>query len=403
MGVCALLIAASVLSAKWAFGHAVAVNATELEVATLGAELAPDDPHARFGLGQLLEKTLMPGDDEKALAEFEAAVDLSPRHYEFWLALARARERSGDAGGAEAAVRKAQELAPNYSRVRWALGNVLLRQGRQEEAFEEIRRAAQDGSFANPAAAAAWQIFEGDVDEIRRAVGDSPRINASIAVLLAGDKRYREALDFWRRLPDVSQQNELKETGQALYNKLIEGGRYRSAVEVGNDIGLFPNQEVVVGGISNGDFESALTPANANIFSWSIGAGAFPSIGLNPDQKRGGNYSLLMRFGQGGNGFRQISQKIAVEPLQAYHLQFFYRADLTTAGRIRCDVSTMAGVPLAGTVLNSKQEWAEAATTFSVPADVEGIELRITIEGCPAGGCTVAGNIWFDDFSLTRR
>lgn len=405
IGVCVVLIALILLFAKWAFGHAIAVNASEAEVAELGVDLAANDAHAHFEFGQLLEKTLLPADQPKAYNEFETAVSLSPNNYAFWLALGRVREQSGDAAGAEGAFRKAAELAPNYSRVQWALGNALLRQGRRDEAFVEIRKAAAgDPTFANPAAGLAWQIFDGDVDAIHAVIGDSPRINGSIAVLLATDKRYAEAMDFWRRIPANDLQNELKETGQTLYNKLVEGGRFRSAIEVAGDVGLFSDGEVAIGKISNGGFESSLSPQIANVFSWVIADGGFPRIGLNESQKRSGNYSLLMNFGQGAKGFRQVTQKIGVEPAGAYDLQFFYRSELTTDVRLRCEVvSAGGGSPIAGTTLSAKQDWTEVKLPFAVPSDVEGIEVRITIESCSSANCTIAGNIWFDDFSLSKR
>lgn len=398
IAVCALAAAAALVFAKWAFGHAVAVNAAETEVAALGVGLAPDDPHAHFGLAQQLEKTLLPGDEEHAFREYEAAVALSPNNYVFWLGLGRARERSGDAAGAERALRKAAELAPNYSRVQWALGNNLLRQGRQDEAFTEIRRAvAADRTFASPAAAAAWQIFAGDVGQIRPAIGDSPQINGAVAVLLAGDKRFPEAIEFWRLASGSEDADAVKEARQAVYNKLIEAGLYRSALEVDGSM-------AVVGAVSNGNFEAALTGPGTGSFSWAVADGTFPRVGLNESQKRSGNYSLLISFGQGGKGFRQVSQKVGVEPLQNYSLQFFYRSELTTTARIRCDVFSAAGNLLAGTTLTpTKQEWAEAGVPFAVPAGVEGIEIRIGIEGCPDAGCVTAGNIWFDDLILVKR
>lgn len=397
---CVLLAAVSLVFAKWAFGHAVAVNASEAEVAALGVDLAPSDPHAHFGLAQQLEKTLLPGDEERAFRELESAVSLSPNNYVFWLALGRARERSGDAIGAERALRNAEELAPNYSRVRWALGNALLRQGRQDEAFAEIRKAvAADRTFANPAAAAAWQIFEGDAEQIRGAIGDSPQINAAVAVLLANDKRYPQALEFWRRVPVADSGDAVKEARQTLFNKLVKAGLYRSAIEVDDG-----NAGAAAGAISNGGFESALTVQNASVFSWTIADGTFPRVGLNESQKRSGNYSLLISFGQGGKGFRQVSQKVGVEPLQNYNLQFFYRSELTTTARFRCDVFSAAGGTIAGTTLTpAKQDWNEGNVPFTVPAGVEGIEIRINIEGCTDAGCMAAGNIWFDDFGLLKR
>ncbi|MGD9562047.1 MAG: tetratricopeptide repeat protein [Pyrinomonadaceae bacterium] len=400
---CVVCVAAIVLFAKWAFGHVVAVNATEPKVAELGASLTASDPQAHYELAGLLEKTLLPGDQERSLGELELVVSLSPHNYVYWLALARAREQSGDSSGAEEAARTAQGLAPNYSRVQWALGNVLLRQGRLDEGFAEIRKAvAAEATFAGPAAAAAWQLFGGDVGRITEAIGDSPRINAAIALLLANDKRYQEAISFWKRVPIEDIHDEVKEAGMSIFHKLVEGGRYRSAIDVA--AGAFADTGVLTGSVSNPGFEEALTESKASgPFSWKIADGAFPRVGQNQNQKRSGEYSLLISFGNEGTGFRQITQKVGVEPLGKYDLQFFYRSELTTAAKLRCDVYSPDGSLIAGTALNSGQNWGTATVSFIVPADTEGIDIRIGIDSCPATGCTAAGNIWFDDFSLSRQ
>lgn len=392
-----------VVFAKWAFGHAIATNATETEVAELGVLLAGADPHAHFEFGRLLEKDFLPDDQSRAFRELEEAVALAPNNYVFWTALGRAREQNSDAEGAEKAFRTAQGLAPNYSRVNWALGNALLRQGRQEEAFAEIGKAAgADGTFAKPAASTAWQVFGGDTARIRSVIGESPAINAAVATLLAGDKRYAEAMEFWRRVPPAAVDDELKSSGQALYSKLADAGLYNSAIEVGSTIGQFPNDDVRPAAVTDGGFESALAAQAPNIFSWTIADGNFPRVGLNDSQKKSGNYSLLLNFGQGGKGFRQVSQKIGVEA-GAYELRFSSKADLTTEAKLRCEILSAAGGVLASAPIAPKQDWADVRLSFTVPAGLEGVEVRVTAENCPAGGCQIAGNIWFDDFNLVKR
>ncbi len=202
----AILIAGTVLfvflcllTAKWSFGNVNAVQAEEPEVAELGVQLAGRDPYAHFRMASLLEKTLLAGDQVKALHHFEAAAALSPDHYAYWLALGRAREQAGDSEGAERALRRAADLAPFYSRVRWALGNLLLRQGRTSEAFANIGMAvAADPALAAPAAATAFRIFGGDIQKISEAIGDEPLIRIAVVVQLVNAKRLAEAREIWR-------------------------------------------------------------------------------------------------------------------------------------------------------------------------------------------------------------
>lgn len=401
--VCLVVVIAALLVSKWAFGHAAGVNAATLDVADLAVSLAPSDPIAHSAYALLLEKTFLPADQAKSLQEFERAAELSPSNYLYWLAVGRAREQSGDPSGAEAALRKALDLAPNYSRVQWAFGNLLVRQGRYDDGFAFVRSAvAADAAFANPAAASAWQIFDRDTVKIKNFLGDSPRTNAALSLLLAADKKYSDAFDLWRGIPNADKMS-FKEPGQALFAKFLEAGLYRSAIETGNSVGLFSENAPVVGSVANGGFESAIAPNNPDPFSWVIADGGYPRIGLNDAQKKGGGYSLLMNFGTGGKGFRPVVQKIGVEPGASYDLVFHYRSELKTDAKIVWQLLSAGNAKLIVSVpVSSSPDWSEARATFAVPAGTEGIDLKLAVENCSAAGCNIAGNIWFDDFSLTR-
>ena len=58
------------------------------------------------------------------------------------LSLGRCHDVTGDTARAEAAYRKAADLAPAYWRPQWALGNLYLRQGRVEEGVEALALVA---------------------------------------------------------------------------------------------------------------------------------------------------------------------------------------------------------------------------------------------------------------------
>lgn len=397
--ICVAVLAGALWVSKWAFGHAAALNAVQPEVAEFAVGLAPGDPRAHYEFGLLLEKSFLPEDESAALREFEKAAELSPNSYGYWMAVGSARERSGEVDGAEAALRTAAELAPNYSRVRWALGNLLLRTGRRDEGFREIRSAvASDASFADPAASAAWSLFGGDVDRVRGAVGDSSRINASLAVMLASEKRYSEALNFWSRVPIGETEGPFRGAAQMLYGKFVEAGLYRSAVEVATRARLLTDHPAEVGAVWNGGFEEGYFPNDT--FGWTFADANSGRVGFNKAQVHSGTYSLLLNFGQGSREFLSVSQRVGVEPGRRYTLSFFYRSELKTNASVVCQISAPNGKRLAAVPVGAASDWAEAKAELEVPPDVEGIEIKITSEGCPGQGCTFAGNIWFDDFSL---
>ncbi|MCA1638303.1 MAG: tetratricopeptide repeat protein, partial [Acidobacteria bacterium] len=81
--------------AKWCFANALAEKADTKEIAEMMVDLAPSDPQTHHSLAVLSEKTFLPEDLPKALAEYERATVLSPDDYRFWYALGKARERNG--------------------------------------------------------------------------------------------------------------------------------------------------------------------------------------------------------------------------------------------------------------------------------------------------------------------
>ncbi len=90
---------------------------------------------ARQGLGRVL---LLAGDPASARRELTLAVERQATSPEVLLDLGRALEALGQAGAAEEAYRKVIATAPAVPRAHYALGTLLARRGREEEARREI-------------------------------------------------------------------------------------------------------------------------------------------------------------------------------------------------------------------------------------------------------------------------
>lgn len=403
LAVCCLVL--TYFFAKWFFVNTLAARAVFKEITEVTANLAPDDPQTHFSHAILLEKTFYPEDLPKSLVEYEKAVALSPYDFNLWLELGKARERSGNLQGAEPAMRKSLALAPNYSRVQWTLGNFLLRQGKTEEAFVEIRKAAAgDSQYANPATASAWQIFEGDIGQMKQFVGDSANLKSAFAALLAREKRFDEALEIWNALPETDQKGIFKTNGEEIYQKMLEAKKYRNAVQLFSQISD-TERKFEVGRIENGGFELE-NPKNPSAFEWQIADGVEPQIGVDNANKHEGNLSLVVLFNSvDGRAFRQISQIVAVESETKYILEGFYKADLKTSATLKWEVVNASdGNVLASTeTVAAKSDWTNLKTEFTTAADMEGVIIRLVRTGCNATICPISGKVWFDDFSLKNQ
>lgn len=390
--------------AKWYFANALSTRVLHKEIADFAVRLAPNDPQTRYASGVLHERTFLPDDLPKSLAEFERAAALSPHDFRLWLELGKARERSGDAEGAEKALRKALELAPDYSAVQWALGNFLLRQGSETEAFANIRKAAEgDKTFANPAMASAWQLFAGDTARIKEYVGDSPNLKAAFALVLAKEKRSDEALEVWNSLPETARKNDFKANGGEIYQKMLEAKKYRAAVRMSADFADGDEKKFAVGRITNGGFEANINPQSPSAFEWQIGEGAEPQILIDKERKHGGEISLVMVFNnKDGKAFRNLSQTVAVESNRKYVFEIFYKSDLKTAATVKWEIADAAdGKVIASTeAVAANADWTSLKTEFIALDATEAVTIRLVRAACPTALCAISGKIWFDDFSL---
>ncbi len=400
-----LCLVAIFFFAKWCFANALATKAPSKEVAELSVNVAPNDPQTYYALAILNEKTFLSENLPKSLSAFEQAVALSPNDYRLWLVYGKTLERSGDSAGAERALRKALEFAPNYAQVQWTLGNILLRRGEIREAFFEIRRAAEsDMNYRIPAIAAAWQIFDGNLANIKQNLGDSPNLNSALVMFLAKQKRFAEAVEIWNALPAEEKKTTLKTEGEALFRELVAAKQYRSALEIQTSIDDKSNAEnFAPGKVFNGSFEAEVKREKANVFDWQIADGGQPQIGFDDNQKVGGTRSLVIIFNStDGKDFRQVSQIIAVEAIRKYDFSLFYKSDLKTSETLRWEiVDDSNGKVLATTnPISANADWTNLKTEFVTAAGTEAVTVRLVRESCKSIICPIAGKVWFDDFSV---
>lgn len=396
-----LILAGAVWAAKWGLANTAAIRADVKEVGVFTASLAPDDPQTHFTAAKLLEKSFSPEDFQKALVEYERAAALAPENYNLWLELGLARERNGDPGGAEAAMRRALELAPHYSRVQWALGNTLVREERIDEGFALIRSAvAGDPAYTDPAAATAWQILDGDLARVREVLGNSPRLDAALALILAKQKRYDDAIAVWDEIETGQKSDDLKDAGKSLLAQFSDAKRYRDVARLTAD--LSGSGGAALGQINNSGFEQEVKAKNAGAFEWQIAEGDQPQIAPTSGQKHSGSNSLVLLFNtQDAKDFRPISQLVAVDPGAKYQFEIYYRADLKTAAEFKWEIADAAtGKAIAQTgAAAPRSEWAPLTAAFTAPADVDGVVIRLVRENCSVV-CPVSGNLWFDDARL---
>lgn len=399
--VCILLFA---LSLSAFIGNAIALSAPEPAAAEFAAQLAPADPFAYYSSSVLLDQSMRAEDLPKAMEMLEKTVALEPSNYFFWLELGKAKERNGNPDAAEKAFRHAVLLAPNYSDAQWALGNILIRRAKADEGFSHLRSAVQGSDrFAAPAASLAWALYEGDVEQVTRVIGDSGPVKASLANLLASQEKLDEALKIWKTLPRDEMRGRYLEAGKALLQELLQAKKFNAAVELQ---AVLSNEGPAVGKVSNGGFEREVVEKGSGPFDWTIGPGAGTAVGISVEQKRSGSRSLALIFGQGSErAIRAVAQAIAVRPATEYRFTAFYRSELQAESTLRWEIAdAVTGAAIASTdPFVPKAGWTQASAAFTVPEGSEGVVVRLVRQDCGLGDCRITGTLWLDDVSISER
>jgi tetratricopeptide (TPR) repeat protein len=401
-----ILLAALVIVLRWCVADSAAMRVDDKEIAKMAAAWAPDDPQTHFALAALYEKGFLPDDAAGAAGAYERAAALSSSDYRYWLPLARAREHSGDIAGAESALRRALTLAPNYAQVHWALGNVLLREGRTDEAFAEMRQAIDgNAAFAVTAAGIALQFSDEGYLAILEKFGNAPAMKAAMALTLARQKKFDESLALWNSLSEEDRNISFKENGGQLSALLLAEKKFRHLVQMNSSSGQGDPAAPVIGAFTNAGFEIPIDIADIFTFNWLIAPGPQPVIGVDDKQKHSGNFSLVMIFAKGsGREFRQISQTVAVDSGASYRFRVFIRSEIKTTGALRWEiVDVNSGEVIAATkdISAENNGWEELSADLKTGAQTEGIIVRLVRSGCQ--NCSVEGKIWFDDLSLEKK
>jgi tetratricopeptide (TPR) repeat protein len=368
--------------------------------ARAAVSMSPEDPEAHSALGLVLYNTKEAG----SLAEFERAAALRPRDYFLWLQLGRARDEAGDAEGASTALREAMRLAPFYSEPRWQYGNVLYRRGRIEEAFAEMRRAAESNPSLYPVFAdLTWGTYGGDVGAVERVA--SPRNSAerlALARLFARKGRADASLAQFRAAGEVD-----KDERRSFLKELLRMNEFAAAYEVwagGREAGV-----AGVGNFTEPGFEGRVSTSDLG-FGWRQER-ALEGVALSLDTQspNSGSRSLLVEWGgHASPGVDVVSQLVPVEPGARYRLGFYARTESVKTGGPPLLTVADASAPDARLLAESKtlpqgtSGWQEYEVEFTAAPKTEAVPVSLRRQNCESNPCPMFGRVWLDDFSLRK-
>jgi predicted CxxxxCH...CXXCH cytochrome family protein len=165
-----------------------------------------DRPEARMNLGNLYADA---GDFATAERQFRAALALDPAFVPAWSNLADLQRAAGDEAGAEATLRAGLEAVAEPAGLEHALGLLLVRAGRREEALGWLEKAAASGA-ADPRLGYVYAVALQDLGRPDEAIRELERVHelrpsdpdvlAALATFLRESGRVAEALRYAERL-----------------------------------------------------------------------------------------------------------------------------------------------------------------------------------------------------------
>jgi hypothetical protein len=343
--------------------YALIVNS--IPAADEAVRLSPSDPDAHRARAAVLNRLQMTAGASKSL---DTATRLRYRDDYLWLELGNVREEMGDTAGALAAFDQAVRWAPYYAHTHWQRGNLLLRMGRYDEAFAELRTAAAaNRSYVPNLIDLAWSISREDLDTTKQLIQlNDDGARSTLIRFLTNRKAFRNAFEVW------------------------SGTR-------------FP-----VPTLFNGGFEEQIFLNDSTFGGWNLSPVQTKNkLALDVSEKFAGAKSLQLNFGgEWDPGTPLLSQTVIVEPGKTYRVfVHVHTKDLVTGGPPIITVIDAVNNQLLGKSENfpsGTTPWAKLNFEFTTLATSEAVVIRLQRNNCDSSPCPIFGTLWLDEISIDQ-
>jgi tetratricopeptide (TPR) repeat protein len=342
-----------------------------------------------------------------AVRSLRKAVALDPYSAEALLDLAAAYDEQGDSAEARRAFLAAQRVYPLSADVDWSYGNFLLRQGEQDAAFSEIRKAVElEPKRAAEAFSRALRVQPDANVLLDKAVPASPAVYLPILLSLSNAGDLDNAQLVWNRLIALRQKVPMSEI-YFFINELIHQKRVPDAVRAWDQaVSIMQNPpppDAAGSLLWDGGFESGYTGGG---FSWHfVPATSDVQISLDQAEKHSGERSLRILF----NGHRNISfedacHNIAPEPGRKYLLSAWVKTQsLTSSEGVRLQIFVFTATNTESVVseeVHGTQPWKQVQLVWVAPpgAGFGSVCAKRKMSDMPESA--IEGAAWFDDISM---
>jgi hypothetical protein len=363
------------------------------------SQVSPKDAEPHLASAAILS---MSGAPNQSVIELERAVALRPADYQLWSELGLMRDQAGDRDGAVKAFDEAVKRAPYYAQPRWNRGNVLLRSGNYEAAFNDLNQAAQSNPDLVPNLIdLAWGIARGDVkltEQLAQIKGDKMRL--AFAKLLARQGKPTEAVEQFGAAGNVPDAVRLELIDQLLSKRAFKEAYniWSSAAGSGVDHGRAGPS------IYDGGFEGSLAFGETG-FGWRVPRDLSKFVSLDSSQPQSGSQNLRIEFS--GNSNPSVSQLLLLEPSRRYQINFASRSqDVVTGGLPILVINEATGdlkrLGQSQPLSKGTTGWQVSSFEFTTAPTTAAAVLSLQRENCSTPPCPIFGSIYLDSFSVQQ-
>jgi hypothetical protein len=395
-------------AARWQLGDMLAelTSPTDPQVsniADVAEELAPHDPRAKWLVATAETNVFSTEAIDSSVQLFGETVRLSPYDFHWWIEYGRSLERAGHPAEAEAALKQAIRIAPNYAHPHWQLGNFYLRLGRTDDAFRELNLATRNNpTYRNQVFALIWDYFGHDPSKVEEIAADTPEARADLCLFFAWRSQPVESLRVWNSLSE-KQKVEFHATAKTTTQVLWQNQAFREGLEFSRQSGIDPDARIEA--ITDPGFESPLRNSEETFFGWKIDrADGKADVAPDTSVRHSGTRSLRITFrNYDKQTLKCMWQNVAISPKTKYKLNFWIRTEnLRSGGPPFVEVVNATDDKALGASQSfpfGTNEWLQMSVEFTTPNDSKGIYIR-TSRGYCGDICPIVGIVWLDDFEL---
>lgn len=400
----------ALIAARLQFGDLIAEltvpsDPQAAEMAQIARSLAPSDPLAIWLAATIEKNSFSAEKTDSAVEKFEETVRLSPRDFRWWIELGRAYEQADRPADAESAMLRSVALAPAYTFPHWQLGNFYLRQGREDEAFAELKKAtAGSQTYREQVFSLAWEYFGQDSGKLEQVVADTPDAHAGLAIFYAQRGRAADSLRVWNLLTD-----EQKRDHDQIFNTLAQGlydrRYYPQALELARQLGT--DLDAKPEAVTNAGFERPIGGPDETKFGWIVVRND-SRVDIAADQSIHHEGSRGLRFAFKNYTKPELAnlyQTIVVEPGRTYRISFWIRTEsLKSSGLPQLQIVNALDdklITLTAPYPAGTNDWQQVGVEFTTPSNCNAVYVR-TVRAFCGENCPLTGTFWYDDFELKR-